>query len=60
MKRRPLSGQKKSLEPTEPKIINLIDIDLDGSEWNPDFGNDETLVGLFKLGEPSNANGGSS
>jgi hypothetical protein len=38
---------------TNPKILELQDIDLDGKEWNLDFSNgqiDETLLGLFKLG----------
>jgi hypothetical protein len=35
---------------TNPRILDLQDLDLDGKEWNSDFSNDETLLGLFKLG----------
>jgi len=39
----------------DPKILDLDDIDLDGSEWNSDFSNGETVLGLFKLGAETKA-----
>jgi hypothetical protein len=33
-----------------PKVIDLEDIDFQGKEWNSDFSNGESLLGLFKLG----------
>ena len=37
----------------DPKILDLDDIDLEGNEWNSDFANGETVLGLFKLGDTS-------
>jgi hypothetical protein len=34
-----------------PKILNLSEINMEGNdEWIPNFDNDETVLGLFKLG----------
>ena len=38
-----------------PKVYNLDDLDLTGDEWNVDFGNDSSLLGLFKLSTPGGA-----
>ena len=35
----------------DPKILDLDDIDLGGKEWNSDFSNGDTVLGLFKLGD---------
>jgi len=40
----------------DPKILDLEDIDLEGSEWNSDFSNGETVLGLFHLGSDTKAN----
>ena len=39
----------------DPKILDLGDIDLDGKEWNSDFSNGDTVLGLFKLGDSTRA-----
>jgi hypothetical protein len=38
---------------TDPKILDMDEIDLEGDEWNSDFANEETLLAMFKLGEGS-------
>lgn len=35
----------------DPKIFKVDEINIDGKEWVSDFNNDETIVGLFKLGD---------
>ena len=41
-----------------PKQLSLTDVDFDGKEWNVDFfaydGQDDTLLGLIKLGDGDN------
>ena len=34
----------------DPKIYNTDDVDLQGDEWNSDFSNGDSVLGLFKLG----------
>jgi len=40
----------------DPIVLNLDDIDLDGTEWNSEFSNGETVLGLFKLGAETKVN----
>lgn len=35
----------------DPKIFKMDEINIDGKEWVSDFNYDETIVGLFKLGD---------
>ncbi|GAX16748.1 hypothetical protein FisN_21Hh194 [Fistulifera solaris] len=35
----------------DPKIFRMDEINIDGKEWVSDFNNDETIVGLIKLGD---------
>ncbi|GKY98645.1 hypothetical protein MPSEU_000821100 [Mayamaea pseudoterrestris] len=34
-----------------PRILDLDDVDFTGQEWNAEFTNDESLLGLFKLSD---------
>lgn len=34
-----------------PRILDLDDVDFTGQEWNAEFANDESLLGLFKLSD---------
>lgn len=36
---------------SDPIILDLSELDLDGNEWNLDVANGETLLGLFRLGD---------
>ena len=40
----------------DPKILDLDDIDLEGSEWHSDFSNGDTVLGLLKLGADTKSN----
>jgi hypothetical protein len=35
----------------DPKVFDLNELNLDGAEWNLDFANGDSLMGLFKLAE---------
>jgi hypothetical protein len=35
----------------DPKVFDLNELNLDGVEWNLDFANGDSLMGLFKLAE---------
>lgn len=35
----------------DPKVFNLDEIDMESKEWNLEFPFDESLIGLFKLGD---------
>jgi hypothetical protein len=42
---------EKHPQSTDPKVLQLDEIDIESKEWNVDFLFDELLLGLFKLGD---------
>mmetsp|Transcript_8047 Transcript_8047/g.11674 ORF Transcript_8047/g.11674 Transcript_8047/m.11674 type:complete len:472 (-) Transcript_8047:11-1426(-) len=53
-----LEVDQLEVQNAQPKQLSLTDVDFDGKEWNVDFfshdGQDDTLLGLIKLGDGDN------